>query len=48
MKFLPNIDEANVQNYFKVFLKDDQDSVKVQLVDSIIAFGTAYANNNQV
>ena len=48
MRLLPNISEADIQKFFETLLKDDQDFVKVQLVDSIIAFEIAYANNTQV
>ena len=48
VRLLPNISEADIQKFFETLLKDDQDFVKVQLVDSIIAFEIAYANNTQV
>lgn len=45
---MPNINENEVIGFFKNFLKEDQDFVKMQLIDSILALEQAYANNTQV
>jgi len=47
VKLLPNANEAELYNYLKAFLKDEQDFVRLYVIDALVAFAKAFNNNSQ-
>ena len=45
---LPNAVENDLLSYLKALLKDDQDFVRLYIIEALVAFAKAYTNNTQV
>eukprot|EP00331_Platyophrya_macrostoma_P022532 CAMPEP_0176453318 /NCGR_PEP_ID=MMETSP0127-20121128/29152_1 /TAXON_ID=938130 /ORGANISM="Platyophrya macrostoma, Strain WH" /LENGTH=578 /DNA_ID=CAMNT_0017842125 /DNA_START=154 /DNA_END=1890 /DNA_ORIENTATION=+ len=47
VKLLPNTSETDLFNILKTFLKDEQDFVRLYVIDGLVAFAKAYNGNAQ-